>query len=88
MEEIAVQMGMRYYEDMTDEEAFEASLSSLNDDKKVVGTVLAVSDTEVQVDYGRGLTGYITRDEFSFSEVDLKTAVSVGDKINLIITLG
>ncbi len=79
------EIAQKSFEEMTDEEAFEASLSSLNDDKKVVGTVLAVSDTEVQVDYGRGLTGYITRDEFSFSEVDLKTAVSVGDKINLII---
>ncbi len=79
------EIAQKSFEDMTDEEAFEASLSSLNDDKKVVGTVLAVTDTEVQVDYGRGLTGYVTRDEFSFSDVDLKAEVSVGDKINLII---
>lgn len=78
-------IAQKSFEEMTDEEAFEASLSSLNDDKKVVGTVLAVTDTDVQVDYGRGLTGYVSRDEFSFSEVDLKTAVNVGDKLNLII---
>lgn len=78
-------IAQKSFEEMTDEEAFEASLSSLNDDKKVVGTVLAVTDTDVQVDYGRGLTGYVSRDEFSFSEVDLKSAVSVGDKLNLII---
>ena len=78
-------IAQKSFEEMTDEEAFEASLSSLNDDKKVVGTVLAVTDTDVQVDYGRGLTGYVSRDEFSFSDVDLKTAVNVGDKLNLII---
>lgn len=79
------EIAQKTFEEMTDEEAFEASLNSLNDDKKVVGTVLAVTDTDVQVDYGRGLTGYVSRDEFSFTEVNLKEAVSVGDKLNLII---
>lgn len=79
------EIAQKSFDEMTDEEAFEASLSSLNDDKKVVGTVLAVTDADVQVDYGRGLTGYVTRDEFSFTEVDLKKEVSVGDKLNLII---
>lgn len=79
------EIAQKSFEDMTDEEAFEASLSSLNDDKKVVGTVLAVTDADVQVDYGRGLTGYVTRDEFSFSEVNLKDEVKVGDQLNLII---
>ena len=79
------EIAQKSFEEMTDEEAFEASLSSLNDDKKVVGIVLAVTDTDVQVDYGRGLTGYVTRDEFSFTEVDLKKEVAIGDKLNLII---
>ena len=79
------EIAQKSFDEMTDEEAFEASLSSLNDDKKVVGTVLAVTESDVQVDYGRGLTGYITRDEFSFNEVDLKKEVTVGDKLNLII---
>ncbi len=79
------EIAQKSFDEMTDEEAFEASLSSLNDDKKVVGTVLAVTEADVQVDYGRGLTGYITRDEFSFSEVDLKKEVAIGDKLNLII---
>ncbi|MBQ6816702.1 MAG: S1 RNA-binding domain-containing protein, partial [Clostridia bacterium] len=73
------------FEEMTDEEALEASLNGLTSDQKVVGTVLAVSDTEVQVDFGRGLTGYVTADEFSYSDVKLTDEVKVGDKLNLII---
>ncbi|MCQ2477882.1 MAG: bifunctional 4-hydroxy-3-methylbut-2-enyl diphosphate reductase/30S ribosomal protein S1 [Clostridia bacterium] len=74
------------FEEMTDEEAFEASLSNLTGDQKVVGTVLAVNNAEVQVDFGRGITGYITADEFSADpNVDLMSEVKVGDKLNLII---
>lgn len=71
---------------MTDEEAFEASLNSLTGDQKVSGTVLAVSENEVQVDFGRGLTGYISKEEFSYDpNVELEKEVKVGDTLNLII---
>jgi len=74
------------FEEMTDEEAFEASLSNLTGDQKVLGTVLAVNPTEVQVDFGRGITGYITASEFSLDpNVNLKEEVKVGDTFNLII---
>ncbi len=74
------------FEEMTDEEAFEASLNSLNTDQEVVGTVLAVSPTEIQVDIGRGLAGYVTASEYSSDpNVNLMDAVKVGDKLNLII---
>ena len=74
------------FEEMTDEEAFEASLSNLTGDQKVVGTVLAVNSTEVQVDFGRGITGYVSADEFSLDpSVKLEEEVKVGDTLNLII---
>ncbi len=74
------------FDEMTDEEAFEASLNNLTSDQKVIGTVLAVSPAEIQVDFGRGLTGYITADEYSFdSGVNLVEEVKIGDQLNLII---
>ncbi len=81
--EVAVE---KTFEEMTDEEAFEASLNNLTGDQKVVGTVVAVNSTEVTVDIGRGVTGYITAAEFSTdANVDLVNEVKVNDQINLII---
>ena len=74
------------FEEMTDEEAFEASLSGLTGDQKVCGTVIAVNSSEITVDIGRGVTGYITASEYSSdSNVDLVSEVKVDDKLNLII---
>ena len=74
------------FEEMTDEEAFEASLSSLTGDQKVCGVVLAVDSTEIQVDIGRGLAGYVTKDEYSLDpNVNMTEEVKVGDELNLII---
>ena len=74
------------FEEMTDEEAFEASLSSLTGDQKVEGTVIAVNPTEITVDIGRGVTGYISADEYSSNpDAKLMDEVKVDDKMNLII---
>ncbi len=74
------------FEEMTDEEAFEASLNSLTGDQKVTGTVIAVNPTEITVDIGRGVTGYVTADEYSSEpNVNLVEEVKAGDEINLII---
>ncbi len=74
------------FDEMTDEEALEASLSGLNGEQKVVGTVTGVNNSEITVDFGRGITGYVTADEYSLdSSVDLESEVKVGDKLNLII---
>ena len=74
------------FEEMTDEEAFEASLNNLTGDQKVCGVVLAVNPTEIQVDFGRGITGYISADEYSLDpSVKLEDEVKVGDTLNLII---
>lgn len=72
--------------EMSFEQALEESLKSLNSDQKVVGTVLRVTPTEIQVDIGRKQTGIIPYDEFSADPtVDPAKAVSVGDQLNLII---
>ncbi len=74
------------FDEMTDEEAFEASLNNLTGDQKVCGVVLAVTPSEIQVDFGRGLTGYVSADEYSYdSNVNLMDEVKVGDTLNLII---
>ena len=74
------------FEEMTDEEAFEASLSGLTGDQKVEGIVVAVNPSEITVDIGRGVTGYISADEFSSDpDVKLMDEVKVDDKLNLII---
>ncbi|MCQ2449448.1 MAG: bifunctional 4-hydroxy-3-methylbut-2-enyl diphosphate reductase/30S ribosomal protein S1 [Clostridia bacterium] len=74
------------FEEMTDEEALEASLQGLTGEQKVCGTVLAVNASEIQVDIGRGLAGYITASEYSMDpSVKLTEEVKVGDKLNLII---
>ncbi len=74
------------FEEMTDEEAFEASLSSLTGDQKVEGTVIAVNPTEITVDIGRGVTGYISAAEYSSDpDAKLMDEVKVNDKLNLII---
>ena len=74
------------FEEMTDEEAFEASLNSLTGDQKVTGTVIAVNPTEITVDIGRGVTGYVTAAEYSSDpNVNLVEEVKVNDEINLII---
>ena len=74
------------FDEMTDEEAFEASLSSLTGDQKVEGTVIAVNPTEITVDIGRGVTGYVTAAEYSSDpDANMMDEVKVDDKINLII---
>lgn len=74
------------FDEMTFEEALEASLNSLNTDQKVKGTVLKVSPTEIQVDIGRKQTGIVPAREFSNDpNLDLTTAVKEGDVLDLII---
>ena len=74
------------FEEMTDEEAFEASLSGLTGDQKVCGTVVAVNASEITVDIGRGVTGYVSAEEYSSDpDVKLLDEVKVDDKMNLII---
>ena len=79
------EVAQKSFEEMTDEEAFEASLNSLTGEQKVCGTVVAVNASEITVDIGRGVTGYVSADEYSSESVDLLSEVKVDDKLNLII---
>ena len=80
------ELAQKSFEEMTDEEAFEASINSLNSDQKVQGVVLAVSPTEIQVDIGRGLAGYVSAEEYSFDRnANMMEEVKVGDVLDLII---
>ena len=66
--------------------ALEESLNNMNSDQKVVGTVLSISPTEIQVDIGRKQTGYIPYDEYSSDpNADPKAELKIGDTLNLII---
>ena len=66
--------------------ALEESLNSMNSDQKVVGTVLSVSPTEIQVDIGRKQTGYIPYGEYSNDpNADPKAELKIGDTLKLII---
>ena len=86
IEEEKVQDSVQASDDFDFEAALEESLSSMNSDQKVVGTVLSVTPTEIQVDIGRKQTGYIPYDEYSNDpHADPKTELKPGDKLNLII---
>jgi 4-hydroxy-3-methylbut-2-enyl diphosphate reductase len=66
--------------------ALEESLNNMNSDQKVVGTVLSISPTEIQVDIGRKQTGYIPYGEYSNDpNADPKAELKIGDTLNLII---
>ena len=81
-----VEVAPKSFEEMTDEEAFEASLNSLTGVQMVTGVVIAVNPSEITVDIGRGVTGYVTAGEYSSDpNVNLVDEVKVDDKLNLII---
>ncbi len=77
---------VKSFDEMTFEEALEASLNGLNTDQKVKGTVLAVNSTEIQVDIGRKQTGFVPYREYSNdANVDMTAEVKVGDVLDLIV---
>ncbi|MBQ5810094.1 MAG: 4-hydroxy-3-methylbut-2-enyl diphosphate reductase, partial [Clostridia bacterium] len=81
-----VEVQQKSFEEMTFEEALEASLSGMNTDQRVKGTVLAVSPTEIQVDIGRKHTGYIPSSEYSNDpNAKIMDEVHVGDVLDLIL---
>jgi len=83
MEEEVVEKSM---DDMTFEEALEASLNSMSSEQKVHGVVLSVNRAEIQVDIGRKQTGYLSAEEYSSNpNVDIVKEVKVGDELDLII---
>ena len=66
--------------------ALEESLSGLNSNQKVKGTVISVKSTEIQVDIGRKETGYIPYSEYSNDpNANPQTELKPGDELDLII---
>lgn len=75
---------------MAEDTSFAAMLEEYIDestDQKVVGVVVGVSPSEVEVEIiGRKHTGYIPEEEFSNDPtIDLTKEVKIGDKLDLII---
>ena len=72
--------------DTSFEAMLEENLEAMNSDQKVVGVVVGISATEIQLDIGRKQTGYLPFNEYSNDPtVDPKKEVKVGDELNLII---
>ena len=75
------------FDEMSFEEALEASLQSLSTDERVRGVVVGIAPNEVQVEVvGRKQTGYIPVDELSAApNVNPEDVVKVGDELELLI---
>lgn len=75
------------FDDLPFAEALEESLKNMNTDQKVIGTVLRITPTEIQVDIeGRKQTGYVPIEEYSSDpSVDPAAELKVGDRLELII---
>lgn len=76
--------------DTATEESFEAmldaSIKTLNTGDKVLGTVVAIGSTEVQVDLGTKHAGYIPADEVSSDpSVKPEDVLKIGDEIEVFV---
>jgi 4-hydroxy-3-methylbut-2-enyl diphosphate reductase len=77
----------RSFEEMSFEEALEASLQNLNSDERVRGVVVGIAPNEVQVEVvGRKQTGYIPLSELSADpEANPEDIVKIGDELELLV---
>lgn len=86
VEQAAEAVPEKSFDEMSFEEALEASLNNLNTDQRVKGVVLSVGPTEVQVDIGRKHAGYIPANELSNDpNANPEDLVKVGDVLDLIV---
>lgn len=77
---------VKSFDEMSFEEALEASLQSLTTDERVHGIVIGIAPNEVQVEViGRKQTGYIPVDELSAEGADPASLVKIGDELELLI---
>lgn len=68
------------------EELLEQSIKTLNTGDKVIGTVVAIGSTEVQVDLGAKHAGYIPADEVSTDpNVKPEDVLKIGDEIEVFV---
>ncbi len=87
VQETAVETApVKSFDEMSFEEALEASLQSLSTDERVRGIVVGIAPNEVQVEViGRKQTGYIPVDELSAAGTDPAELVHIGDELELLI---
>ena len=86
VEQAAEAVPEKSFDEMSFEEALEASLNNLNTDQRVKGVVLSVGPTGVQVDIGRKHAGYIPANELSNDpNANPEDLVKVGDVLDLIV---
>ncbi|MBQ9964591.1 MAG: bifunctional 4-hydroxy-3-methylbut-2-enyl diphosphate reductase/30S ribosomal protein S1 [Clostridia bacterium] len=77
---------VKSFDEMSFEEALEASLQSLTTNERVHGIVVGIAPNEVQVEViGRKQTGYIPTEELSAEGTDPAELVKVGDELELLI---
>ena len=78
---------VKSFEEMSFEEALEASLQSLSTDERVHGIVVGIAPNEVQVEVvGRKQAGYIPADELSANpNAAPEDVVKIGDELELLI---
>ncbi len=77
---------VKSFDEMSFEEALEASLQSLTTDERVHGIVVGIAPNEVQVEViGRKQAGYIPADELSAEGADPASLVKIGDELELLI---
>ncbi|MBR5540724.1 MAG: bifunctional 4-hydroxy-3-methylbut-2-enyl diphosphate reductase/30S ribosomal protein S1 [Clostridia bacterium] len=77
---------VKSFDEMSFEEALEASLQSLTTNERVRGIVVGIAPNEVQVEViGRKQTGYIPTEELSAEGTDPSELVKVGDELELLI---
>ena len=73
-------------DDMDFTEALEVSLANMNSDQRVIGVVMGITPTEIQVDIGRKHAGFIPMSEYSNDPTaDASKEVKIGDEFELII---
>ncbi len=73
-------------DDMDFTEALEVSLANMNSNQRVIGVVMGITPTEIQVDIGRKHAGFVPMSEYSNDPTaDASKEVKIGDEIELII---
>ncbi len=73
-------------DDMDFTEALEVSLANMNSDQRVIGVVMGITPTEIQVDIGRKHAGFVPMSEYSNDPTaDASKEVKIGDEFELII---
>lgn len=73
-------------DDMDFTEALEVSLANMNSNQRVIGVVMGITPTEIQVDIGRKHAGFVPMSEYSNDPAaDAAKEVKIGDEFELII---